>query len=198
MSRSTPYVPPVGDFRTDLDFSFDAARAAFDAGYRAAFGPSVRIELNDDLALQRQGIDVYLHLGEGCTLPDGKSLPSGTVLRVDEKARRPPLVKSRPWNDVLIEEFSDWDRKIPGWLAPEKISDLIAYGGPDPSEGGWRLLLLWTPALREKARTNRERWLSLYGRKLAKNRHFHTSNIPVPLNELEGCIAGEFHLQQKI
>jgi hypothetical protein len=198
MSHRTGYTPPIADFRTDLDFSFDpAARAAFDTAYRTAFGAGVRIETVDDRVLQRQGIDVRLRLSEAASVPGSPSFPpvfpsgavSGAVLGVDEKIRRRPLVKPRPWNDLLIEEFSDWDRQIPGWLGRDKRHDLIAYGGPNPNrDGSWQVLLFWSHALRQTAAQNWRRWLEQYGRKFAQNAHgYRTSSIPVPLGEIAAC-----------
>ncbi|MBW3623038.1 MAG: hypothetical protein KY468_06455 [Armatimonadetes bacterium] len=205
-------------FRRDLAYSqSDRVAAAFDRFYRRAFGEGISITPIADLRLQRQGVDKLL------------SLPNGRRIRIDEKLRR------TDYGDLLIEEFSDFDRRTPGWLSPRTASDFIAYGVvigalPDtPSDapvdtqtdtptGGlsdtpWNgpsevvfedrdprpaleIRLFRTPLLRRKAARRWEAWLSRYGRKFAKNAHYRTSVLPVPLHEVADCLAarGRFSL----
>lgn len=49
------------------------------------------------------------------------TLSSGKTLLVDEKLRE------KDWPDILLEYYSDRDRKIPGWIWKDLACDYIAY-----------------------------------------------------------------------
>ena len=157
-------------FRDDLGYSHDArAGAAFDQFYRRVFGGAITITPVHDLRLQRRGVDKVL------------SLPDGREVRIDEKLRR------KDYGDLLIEEFSDFDRQKPGWLSPAARSDFIAYAVEKGDS--LEIRLFWTRALRRKAARRWRVWLVRYGRKFAPNGRFRTSVLPVPLGEVADCLA---------
>ena len=83
------------DFGDCLRFSLAAdKRELFDRVYRERW---------PDRALQLAGVDVLVHL------------PYGKRVQVDEKVRR------RRWEgDVLLERWSDFDRRTPGWAWNER------------------------------------------------------------------------------
>src|ERR1043165_1536712 len=79
--------------------------------YRKAFGDRLQTIQNvrNDGWAQRGGIDRLLMLTDG------------TVLKVDEK------VREKDWPDVLLEIWSDRDRRKEGWALKDLTCDFIAY-----------------------------------------------------------------------
>jgi hypothetical protein len=199
---ATATADPVADFQSDLDHSHHPGLLAlFHSVYRRAFGAQIAIERVHDRTRQRQGIDVILHL------------PDGSSFSLDEKVRRLPRFLDQPWDDFFAEEYSDFDRKTPGWLLADHRCDFIAYAAPvagavstpenteekadttDNTTGfRWRIRLLDAPRLRDTARCDHERWAELYGRKLADNYGratgrnrtigYRTASIPIPWPEV--------------
>jgi hypothetical protein len=190
---ATATADPVADFSRDLAHSHHPdLLALFHSAYRRAFGAEIVLERVHDRSRQRRGIDVLLHF------------PDGSSLALDEKVRRLPRHLQRPWDDFFAEEYSDFERKTPGWLLADHHSDFIAYAAPLSVPGNadttddtpgfrWRIRLLDAPRLRETARREHERWAERYGRKLALNRGrntqrnpgYATSAIPIPWRETE-------------
>lgn len=151
------------DFHNDLDFSLDASNEQFiDCAYKHLFPHIIEIQKVNDLKLQKQGIDKIL-------ITD-----SGKTILIDEKIRR------RWYGDILLEEYSDFDNKIVGWLNKTKYTDYIAYI-VIPAKV---LYLLPFLLLQKVWLKNYHRWLEEYGRKFAINKTWKTSNIPIPINIL--------------
>lgn len=99
----------LNDFKTDLEYSLEARELEmFDNFYMRIFGADLKIELVTDKILQFKGIDKILHL------------PSGKKLYIDEKKRR------GVWNDILVEIWSNTEKKTPGWVF-KPFPDYIVY-----------------------------------------------------------------------
>lgn len=86
----------------DADWWLQIYRRAFP---RLASAVSVR----DDGWAQRGGIDRIL------------TLECGRTFTVDEK------VRMENWPDVLLEQWSDEARRVPGWIQKPLACDFIAY-----------------------------------------------------------------------
>ena len=96
----------IKDYTKDKEWADDPEDSAkFDRLYRSIFGDRlVKIELVTDAKRQKQGIDKILHIGCQET---GHPVQKITV---DEKKRR------SDYPDIILEVYSNTDRKTPGWL----------------------------------------------------------------------------------
>lgn len=127
--------------------------------YRAAF-PDLQsaVCIRNDGWAQRGGIDRVL------------TLTSGKTLSVDEK------VREEDWPDILLEYWSDRDRKIPGWVAKDLACDFIAYAFV-PSQ---TCFLLPFQTLRQAWRRNHKKWVSEHQKVEANNGRYVTVSVAVP------------------
>src|SRR5690606_11977680 len=107
------------------------------------------------------------------------TLASGKVLYVDEK------VREEDWPDILIEYWSDYERRRPGWAAKELACDFIAYAFI-PSATCY---LLPFQTLQRACRTNGRLWWDSYKRIPAKNNGYTTVSIAVPIPVLMAALA---------
>mgnify|MGYP001063866134 CR=1 FL=1 len=153
----------VNDFRTDLEFSLKKNDdKLINEKYFEAFPHLEKILVVNNLKLQKRGIDkIFIMTG-------------GKRIMVDEKKRR------KNYDDILLEEYSDFERKIVGWLDRKKYTDYISYII-------WpkrKLYLLPFLLLQKAWLANYHQWLLTYGRKFAKNKNYTTSNIPIPTKVL--------------
>jgi hypothetical protein len=137
--------------------------------YMSAF-PSLQAAVNvrDDGWAQRGGIDRVL------------TLASGKTLTVDEK------VRELDWPDILLEYWSDYERRVPGWVAKDLACDFIAYAFV-PSQTCY---LLPFQTLRRAWKTNAKEWVSRYRRIEADNGRYTTVSVPVPTDVLMTAITG--------
>jgi hypothetical protein len=151
----------IHDFAESLAKSHAQANAPwwFDI-YRTAF-PDLRsaVDVRCDGWAQRGGIDRVLTLG------------SGKTLSIDEK------VRERDWDDILLEYWSDRERKIYGWVAKELACDFIAYAFV-PSQTCY---LLPFPTLRRCWLQNRRAWVSTFQNIEAQNNGYVTVSVAVPI-----------------
>lgn len=99
------------DFKSSLEKSHAQADAPWwEPVYRSAFPGFVSMQnIRQDGWAQRGGIDRLVVLRDG------------TTLKIDEKVR----YKSYP--DILLEVWSDHERRIPGWIEKDLTCDFIAY-----------------------------------------------------------------------
>lgn len=159
----------MNDFHRDLEYSLELnENNAFDNFYKQSFPALVRIENVTDIELQKKGIDKILHLS------------NGKQLLVDEKKRR------KDYGDILLEEYTDFDKKKVGWLGRHKHTDYIVYA-VFPS----KVYLLPFVLLQRAWLHNYHTWLDEYGRKFAQNKYYRTSNIPIPKDTLLLAIRNE-------
>ena len=147
------------DFSTDLEYSLENnSDEEIDGKYYKAFPHLIRIEKVIDKERQMQGIDKIL------------IFENGHRINVDEKKRR------KDYGDILLEEYSDYDKKKIGWLGREKHTDYITYI-VEPSK---KIYFLPFILLQKVWRENYMDWVTTYGRKFAQNEFYRTSNIAVP------------------
>ena len=101
----------VHDFHQSLSHSQNIAEADWwETVYRKAFpGFATMANVRDDGWAQRGGIDRVI------TLRDGRTIT------IDEK------VRESDWSDILLERWSDRDRRTPGWIQKDLACEFIAY-----------------------------------------------------------------------
>ena len=99
------------DFKTDLAFSHDLEGADFWREVYTQFFPghAAVIRHSEDGDHQRLGVDTSV------------IMPSSKAFTVDEKIRR------ANFRDIALEEWSDFDRGIPGWIQKRLLCDHILY-----------------------------------------------------------------------
>jgi hypothetical protein len=136
--------------------------------YRRAF-PRLQsaVSVRDDGWAQRGGVDRVL------------TLSCGRTYTVDEK------VRTEDWPDVLLEQWSDEARRIPGWVQKPLACDFIAYAY---APSGVCYLLPVVPLQRAWRQHGRE-WIERYGTRRALNPGYVTASVPVPRAELMRAIA---------
>lgn len=131
--------------------------------YRRAF-PTLQsaVSVRNDGWAQRAGIDRVL------------TLACGRTVTIDEK------VRTNDWPDILLEQWSDEARRVPGWVQKPLGCDLIAYAFA-PSG---RCYLLPVLLLQRAWRLNGREWILVYGQRRAQNVGYVSANVPVPIATL--------------
>lgn len=150
----------IHNFRRSLKKSHGYADAPWWLDvYREAF-PDLEAAVNvrQDGWAQRGGIDRVL------------TLSCGKTLNVDEK------VREEDWPDILLEYWSNADRRVPGWVAKDLACDFIAYAFV-PSSTCYLLPFL---TLRRAWRQHCKAWVRQYKRIEAKNEGYVTVSVAVP------------------
>lgn len=161
----------VHDFKESLAKSYKWSDADWwEPTYRQAF-PNFghMLCVRDDGWAQRGGIDRVV------------VLTSGKTLAIDEK------VREEDWPDILLETWSNRDRKIPGWMQKDLACDFIAYAFI-PSQTCYLLPFL---TLRRAWLTNGAEWISAakhneYGFRFvdSQNKGYVTRSVAVPIKVL--------------
>lgn len=161
--------PPPHEFARSMAFA-DSYR---DAGwwkpiYERAF-PSLAsaIAIKEDGWAQRGGIDRII------------TLASGKTIAVDEK------IRAKDWPDVLLEVWSNEERRVPGWVRKPLACDFIAYAFA-PSRVCYLLPVL---PLQRAWRDNGGRWAARYGVIRARNSGYCSVSVPVPRDVLLRAIV---------
>ena len=154
----------VHDFKASLALSESFSEAPWwERVYRTAFVDFDGMHLvRDDGWAQRGGIDRVVVLS------------SGKVVTIDEK------VRTKDHDDILLEYWSDYERRIKGWVAKELACDFIAYAFV-PSETCY---LLPTLALRRAWRENYQHWIGNCRKVEARNKNYTTVSVAVPIEDL--------------
>lgn len=157
------------DFKTDLAYSHSLEEAGWwEQVYRLAFhNYESMASVRQDGWAQRGGIDRII------------TLSSGKTLAIDEKVRR------KDYGDILIEFWSSYEHKTPGWIEKDLACDYIAYAF-EPSK---RCYLLPFIDLQRAWRLYKDNWVKDYGTKKADNKTYTTISCPVPIKELQIAVA---------
>ena len=130
--------------------------------------PKCRVERNDEYnAKQLDGIDVSIHL------------PTRRILRIDEK------VREKVYNDILLEDFSNIEGEIKGWMWKILNIHFVAYLFK-PIKTAY--FLPWKE-LQSLFFEKRDFWLTQYPYKRAKNYIdgkfvYTTLSFPIPISVL--------------
>lgn len=131
--------------------------------YRKAFPTFAgMVCVRNDGWAQRGGIDRVV------TLASGKSL------HIDEKVRK------KDYGDILLEYWSDEEKRVPGWIAKDLACDFIAYAFL-PSKTCY---VLPFHQLRLAWKNNRDSWVSEHKKTVADNGNYRTVGVAVPISEL--------------
>lgn len=103
----------------------------------------------------------------------------------------PSMRKSAPktgriyWPDILLEQWSDEDKRSPGWVQKPLACDFIAYAY---APSGVCFLLPVVP-LQRAWRQHGRKWIGLYGQRRARNPGYMSVSVPVPRAVLVQAIA---------
>lgn len=116
----------------------------------------------DDGWAQRGGIDRVV------------TLKSGKTITIDEK------VREKDYGDILLEYWSNEEKKVPGWVAKDLACDFIAYAIMPIR----RCYLLNFNMLRMAWRDNCHEWVGRYKIARAKNIGYTTVSVCVPTSVL--------------
>lgn len=159
----------VHDFNRSLAFSHSQSEAPWwEEVYREAFTTFESMwSVRQDGWAQRAGIDRQVLLRDG------------TVLKIDEK------VRTEDWSDILLEYWSDEEKRVPGWVAKDLSCDYIAYALV-PSRTCY---LLPFQLLRRVWKKHRAEWVGTYQRIEAHNNTYRTISVAVPPSVLLSAIA---------
>jgi hypothetical protein len=125
------------------------------------------VSVREDGWAQRGGIDRLL------------TLSCGRTFTVDEK------IRTCDWPDILLEQWSDEERRVPGWIQKPLACDFIAYAF---APSGTCYLLPVVPLQRAWRQHGRE-WLERYGTRRAQNPGYVSVGVPVPRDVLLTAIA---------
>jgi len=158
----------IHDFRESLAKSHAQADAPWwGEVYRKAFpGLQAMIDLRRDGWHQRAGIDRML------------VLKSSKAVLIDEK------VRSKDYDDILLERWSDEAKRKPGWVQKDLACDFIAYAFV-PSQRCYLLpFLLLRKAWLEHGRS----WCEIFPEKRAQNHGYVTVSVAVPIEILMGAL----------
>lgn len=152
------------DFHTCLERSFSYADASWwEEVYKSAFPDFAgMVSVRADGWAQRGGIDRVI------------TMHSGKTITVDEKVRE---IK---YPDIILEIWSDKERKVKGWIQKDLACDYIAYAFAPTRE----CYLLPFLMLRKTWRDNGRAWISEYRRVLAQNNGYVTESLAVPTSVL--------------
>ncbi len=159
----------IHNFQSKLNLSHKFENAPWwEQVYRKAFfGFDGMHSVRQDGWAQRAGIDRQVFL------------KSGKIIEIDEK------VRTKVYPDILLERWSDKERKIPGWVQKDLKCDYIAYAFI-PSKTCY---LLPFPQLRKAWIDNGKEWIEIYGTREAKNEGWVTESVPVPIDILLVAIS---------
>lgn len=161
----------VHNFQSSLKYSQNAIPVEWwEKCYQSAF-PTLRscVEIRNDGWAQRAGIDRCL------------ILECGRHVTVDEK------IRDKDYGDILLEVWSDKDKKTPGWAIKPLACDFIAYA-ISPAK---KCYLLPTLMLQKTFQDNKGEWHKLakkgtdgFAYKEAINTSWVTFNMAVPTDRL--------------
>jgi hypothetical protein len=159
----------VNEFSADLEWSHaQSDQPWWEQIYRLAFPGFLSMQaIKPDGWAQRGGIDRLV------------TLRDGTVLKIDEKARR------EDWPDILLEQWSDERGKRPGWIQKDLTCDYIAYAFV-PSRTCY---LLPFQLLRRAWKHQGRFWIDAYREVRAQNNGYVTVSIAVPIDVLLASLA---------
>jgi len=119
----------------------------------------------EDIDLDKRGVDKILKL---LFFDSGKMITINVI--IDEK------IRFEDYGDILLEEWSNKEKRIAGWACRKKITDFILFYWPPTG----RLIILPFLLLQAIYVKNYKKWRKLYGTKEAENKNYVTTNIPVP------------------
>lgn len=162
---------PAHDFAASLALSQSYADAPWwlDLYHRAFPTLITAVSVHDDGWAQRGGIDRVL------------TLACGRVFTVDEK------IRTHDWPDILLEQWSDEERRVAGWVQKPLACDFIAYAFA-PSR---RCYLLPVVPLQRSWRLFGRRWVKVRAAPCAQHRLCHGQRAGADRRVVAGNDAGD-------
>ena len=121
--------------------------------------------------MQKVGVDGWAQRGG---IDRVITLSSGKTLTIDEK------VREKDYGDILLEFWSNEEKRIPGWIAKDLACDFIAYAILPIR----KCYLLDFQLLRKAWRENHKEWVTKYKIAKAKNIGYTTISVCVPVEVL--------------
>lgn len=107
-------------------------------------------------------------------------IENGKVYYIDEKVRRAHYTNQCPEGDILLEEWSSEEKKVPGWAIKPLWADYIAYA-IIPIQ---TCFLMPVTQMQEAWRRNAEQWKAKYKKCSAPNFNYTTIGWAIPIPEL--------------
>jgi len=158
----------VHDFKQCLEYSHSQSdQNWWGEVYKKAFPSLIAFhDMRHDGWWQRGGIDRLLIL-------------PGRTVAVDEK------VRTRDYGDILLEYWSVYEQKKPGWAVKDQACDFIAYA-IQPTK---RCYLLPFHTMRLAVTKYGRRWLDEYGWTTAQNHGYTTKSVAVPTDVLMSALG---------
>jgi hypothetical protein len=175
VTEQTSFDFAVHSFEESLALSQSYAEAPWWLDvYRTAFPTLCScVNVRKDGWAQRGGIDRVL------------TLECGRTVKIDEK------VRTRVWNDILLERWSDEARKTAGWIQKPLACEFIAYAFVPIAT----CYLLPTVTLQRAWRLHGRTWAQKYQEVRAQNRGYVTVSVPVPIGELFAALADAMKIE---
>jgi hypothetical protein len=157
------------EFYRDLEYSLDPARnETYDKFYYEQFPQLELVKSVEDLTEQSKGIDKIL------------CFPNGNKVKVEEKTR------TKDFNDILLELYSNYSEKKLGWLFTCQSEYLMYY--IEPSKKAY---ILPMQLLRMVWKNNHIEWQKKYKTTQAKNKNYASLNIAIPEKVLMEALISE-------
>lgn len=151
----------VHEFSKDLKKSHETSQdSLFETCYRTLFGDEFLAmhSHNNDGKHQQTGLDRSV------------ILKSGKCLWIEEK------VRDKDYPDILLEFYSNFGAKTPGWIEKPLNCDFIVYA-KKPSR---KMYIFPTVIIQMAWKKHKNEWIEKYGEKSAFNTTYRTVNCPVP------------------
>lgn len=165
----------MNNFHRDLQYSLEVrADKYFNIFYREVFPDIKAIVFVEDKEIQKKGIDKFIYFG------------NGKVISIDEKRRR------KAYEDILLEVYSNVERKKKGWLHNSHCDFIVYYIEPLR-----KAYILNTLLLRMAWKENSSKWVKAYGWKECKNETYTSLSVCVPTTVLINAIKEQMEKQYK-
>jgi len=151
------------EFKADLAYSLSPEHdQIWTSAYKNAFPTFVERLPVSDLKLQKRGVDATL------------VMRGGKTVLVDEKIRR------SVYSDILLEYWSNEEKRVPGWIAKDQLCDYLAYAF-EPTR---RCYILPFLQLRKCWWDNRHSWVKEHRVIHAQNPGYTTVCVAIPTKVL--------------
>lgn len=115
-------------------------------------------------------------------------LSNGKCIAIDEK------VRDVDYGDILLEYWSNEERRVPGWVCKPLLCDFIAYA----VKPAGKCFLLPVPALQLAWQIHGDEWRTKWKRIEAVNRvgagHYTTVSVGVPIKVLFPAIGSALRI----
>lgn len=140
--------------------------------YSKAFPGGVMVDHRQDGEHQRAGIDRSI------------VMPNAKQILVDEK------VRFGDWDDIALEHWSNYERRVPGWVCKPLRADYIAYAFAKKG----KCYLLPVPQLQQAWERHGDRWRTTHRERSSPNVGYTTKFVPVPVDEVFRAIGQQLRV----